>query len=142
MMDVFSLIFFVGLAKYLWDENKSNMFISLLNSVIASKFSAPSSPGGVSRAVKQLNGSYHVDYTVNGATHTVVIPPQRRKTKWDRAVATLETGETVDVTILVRPYAGPHGNFLGFDYHPSHLHRGASTIELFHEETLVRKFGQ
>jgi hypothetical protein len=141
-MDFFSVMFFVAIVKMLWDENKSNMFVSFINHLVASKLSPTSGSNGVSKAIKQLDGSYHVDYTVQGVLHTLVIPPQRRKVKWDKAIATLETGETVDVTVLVRPYAGPHGNFMNFDYHPNHLHRGASSLTIYRKNVIVRKFGQ
>jgi hypothetical protein len=139
MMSFFVFLFFVGLVKYFWNENKGNMFIMLLNNLLVSKFSSP--PSGISRAEKQLSGVYHVDYTANGSNYTFIIPPQKRRVKWDRATARTEDGSEIDVTDMIKPYAGPHGNFMNFDYHPHHLFRNAKQITVYHEEMIVRQFG-
>jgi hypothetical protein len=139
MSTFFVLLLFVGLVKYFWDQNKGNMIVMLVNNVLASKFAAPAN--GISKAVKQLSGAYHIDYIVGNTTYTIVIPPQKRKVKWDKATAHFENGETVEITELLKPYAGPHGNFMNFDYHPHHLHRNAKKIVVYHEESIVRLFG-
>lgn len=138
MNGLFVFIFFVGLLKYLWDQNKSNMLIMLVNNVIASKFSTPSSDGGISKGVKQLDGSYHVDYMIGGQQYTLVIPPQKRKLKWDTAMAVIDGGGEIEITESLRPYAGPHANFLNMPYMSHHLHRGSSRITLINEGLVVR----
>lgn len=138
MIDFFSFVFFVGLVKFLWDENKSNVFINLLNTVLVAKMSPPSTGDGISKGVKQLDGSYHVDYMIGGQQYTLVIPPQKRKLKWDLAMAEIEEGNTVEIGSMLKPYAGPHGNFLNLPYSARHLHRGASKIVLMHEGLVVR----
>jgi hypothetical protein len=139
MNAIFGLAFFVGLMKFLWDENKSNMFVGLMNNLLAAKF-APQA-AGTSKGVKQLSGAYHVDYVVNGTEYTLIIPPQKKRVKWDRAIALIEDEGDIDVTEMIKPYAGPFGNFMNFDYHPHHLHRNAKTVTIYSKGMVVRQFG-
>lgn len=139
MNSFFSLLFLVGLCKFFWDKYKSSMFVMVVNNLLASKFGP--TPEGISKGTKDISGAYHIDYTINGTKYALVIPPQKRKVKWNKATAEVEDGVIVEITDLVKPYAGPHGNFMNFDYHPHHLHRNAKTITIYHNDVVVRQFG-
>lgn len=142
MSAFFSILLAVSLAKYYWEQYKNGFVVSLINMYLsqALKPASDSSNGsGISKALKQISGVHHLEYTFGKKVYTLVLPTDK-KLKWHKAVATFEDGHEIDVTEDARAFAGPNGNFFGFHYEAKHLIRGASSVILIRDDQIVKVF--
>uniref|UniRef100_A0A6C0CGP2 Uncharacterized protein n=1 Tax=viral metagenome TaxID=1070528 RepID=A0A6C0CGP2_9ZZZZ len=123
-MILVEIAFCIGLGKYFWDRHKSSMVVGLLSALLVPK----TDPGKHSKATRTASNTLLISYTYGSETHELVLPVRKRPLKWTSCVADMGGDVRQDVTELVKPRAGPYGDFFGIKLSAGQICRGASAL--------------
>jgi len=132
MSYVIHTLFGLTLLYQQWRKHRNDFIVKAVTAMLIPKKAAPSELDFV-KAQRTASKTIVMRYEYQNQHYELVLPTSKRRKPWTKCYATMQDGSVRDVTDLVAPRSGPHGDFFGLKLKPEQVVRGATKF-LFYDK--------